>query len=148
MHLTTRAAALAACTAVATAIAACGGGSGGTDQPAPPKAAPAAPAAPGTVVVPQLVGVEQGTAHRLVRRAGLDMRAIGYVGKYGNGRYNVSCVKIISQSPIAGERRKKGAVISVIEKECETPRANPVPPAGTATPGQPSPGGSTSSTSV
>jgi hypothetical protein len=148
MHLKSSAA-VATCAVLAASLAACGGGSGGSDKPAP-KPRPAAPAAAaGTVVIPQLVGVEQGRAHRLAERAGLRIRTTGWVGKYGNGRYNVSCVKVMSQSPVAGERRKPGAYISVIEKECQTPQANPVPPAGTAPPGYvPNPGGSTSSTSV
>lgn len=134
MHLPTERkalAALAAAGAVAAAIAGCGGGS--SDQASPRKATAAAAAArPSTVVIPQLVGLEQTTAHRVAERAGLELRVTGYVGKYGNGRYNVPCVKVLRQSPVSGERRPKGALIAVIEKECTTPKTGPVPPAGTS----------------
>jgi hypothetical protein len=125
--------ALIALAAVAVTAAGCGGSSH-DKAPSKPAAAAAKPvsATAGTVAVPKIVGMEQGAAHRLVERAGLKMAAIGYVGKYGNGRYNVNCVAILSQSPVVGERRPRGAVISVIVHECKTPDAAPVPPAGTA----------------
>jgi hypothetical protein len=78
-----------------------------------------------TVVVPRLVGRRQEDAHRLVDRAGLKLRWTGFTGKLGNGRYNVSCVKILSQSPVAGERRPRGASIAVIETACHTPTMKP-----------------------
>jgi beta-lactam-binding protein with PASTA domain len=77
------------------------------------------------VVVPMLVGREQQEAHRIAARAGLDLRWTGFTGKLGNGRYNISCVKILSQSPVAGERRPRGAKIAVIEAACRTPNERP-----------------------
>ena len=78
-----------------------------------------------TVVVPRLVGRRQDEAHRLVDRAGLKLRWTGFTGKLGNGRYNVSCVKVLRQSPAAGERRPRGASVSVIETACHTPTMKP-----------------------
>ena len=100
------------------ALTACGGSD--TKQPAP-RPASAAP----TVVVPQLIGREQDEAHRLAARAGLQLRWTGFTGKYGNGRYNISCVKILRQSPVAGERRARGSSIAVIEAACRTPNERP-----------------------
>ena len=73
------------------------------------------------VVVPRLVGRRQEDAHRIVERAGLKLRWLGFIGKLGNGRYDISCVKVLSQSPVAGERRRRGASIAVIEAACHTP---------------------------
>ena len=104
-------------------LAGCGGGD---SHPSP--AGPASEVfAAGTpmVVVPRLVGRRQEDAHRLVDRAGLKLRWTGFTGKLGNGRYNVSCVKVLSQSPVAGERRPRGASISVIETACHTPTMKP-----------------------
>jgi hypothetical protein len=113
--------------AAALLLAGCGGDDDddGHPRPSPP------PPARATVVVPDLVGRDQDTAHALARRAGVRLRVTGYVGKYGNGRYEISCVEILRQSPVAGERRPAGAMVSVIEHECETPRSAPTPPAGT-----------------
>jgi beta-lactam-binding protein with PASTA domain len=77
------------------------------------------------VVVPRLVGRHQEDAHRIVAHAGLKLRWTGFTGKLGNGRYDVSCVKVLSQSPVAGERRARGASIAVIETACRTPTAAP-----------------------
>ncbi len=77
------------------------------------------------VVVPQLIGRRQDEAHRILDRAGLQMRWTGFVGKYGNGRYNIGCVKVLRQSPVAGERRPRGASIAVIEAACRTPKQHP-----------------------
>jgi hypothetical protein len=121
----------------AAPLAACGGsdhtsappsGSGGSAAPA--TAAPAAD----MVVVPQLVGRRQDDAHRILERAGLQMRWTGFVGKYGNGRYNIGCVQVLRQSPVAGERRPRGAQIAVIEAACRTPNQRPH---GVTTGGQP-----------
>ena len=104
-------------------LAGCGGGD---SQPLP--AAPASKVFASDarmVVVPRLVGRRQKDAHRLVDRAGLKLRWTGFTGKLGNGRYNVSCVKVLSQSPVAGERRPRGASISVIETSCRTPTMKP-----------------------
>jgi hypothetical protein len=100
-------------------LAACGASD--TKQPAPA----AAPVTRPMVVVPQLVGRRQDEAHRVAARAGLRLRWTGFTGKYGNGRYNISCVKILRQSPVAGERRPRGSSIAVIEAACHTPKEAP-----------------------
>jgi hypothetical protein len=86
---------------------------------------PAASDSVATVVVPKLVGRRQDDAHRIAARSGLRLRWTGFVGKLGNGRYNIGCVKILSQSPVAGERRPRGAQIAVIEAACRTPNQRP-----------------------
>jgi beta-lactam-binding protein with PASTA domain len=115
------------CSGVATGavvlLAGCGGGDS-HPLPAAPASKVVASSAP-MVVVPGLVGRRQEEAHRLVDRAGLKLRWTGFTGKLGNGRYNVSCVKVLSQSPVAGERRPRGASISVIETSCRTPTMKP-----------------------
>ena len=115
MHIVLRMFPLAILVVVLTA---CGGSD--TKQPAP-RPASAAP----MVVVPQLIGREQDEAHRLAARAGLQLRWTGFTGKYGNGRYNISCVKILRQSPVAGEQRARGSSIAVIEAACRTPKQHP-----------------------
>jgi hypothetical protein len=115
------------------ALAGCGSGNRTVAQgPVPHRdaQAPAAPSAPTAasvkmVVVPQLVGRRQEDAHRIVARSGLRLRWTGFVGKYGNGRYNIGCVQILRQSPVAGERRPRGAQIAVIEAACRTPNQRP-----------------------
>ena len=89
------------------------------------------------VVVPAVVGRRQDDAHRIVERAGLKLRWLGFIGKLGNGRYEISCVKVLSQSPVAGERRPRGASVAVIEAACHTPDQAPrgVTPGGS--PGRP-----------
>jgi PASTA domain-containing protein len=104
-------------------LAGCGGGDS-HPLPAGPASKVFSAGAP-MVVVPRLVGRRQEEAHRLVARAGLKLRWTGFTGKLGNGRYNVSCVKVLSQSPVAGERRPRGASISVIETACHTPTEHP-----------------------
>jgi hypothetical protein len=115
----------AAIAAAALVLAGCGGDSGGREQGGP------SPDTRRMVVVPDLVGREQGAAHALARRAGVRIRVTGFVGKYGNGRYEIGCVAVLRQSPVAGERRPAGAAVSVIEHECEPPDSAPTPPAGT-----------------
>jgi hypothetical protein len=122
--------------ALAIALAAgCGGGDDdGAPSPRPESAdhgdrAPAA--APAGVRVPQIAGAEIDHARHRAERVGLTLAVSGYVGKYGNGRYNVRCVKVLRQSPVAGERLAKGSKVYVILKECRTPKTAPVPPAGT-----------------
>jgi hypothetical protein len=105
-------------------LAGCGDGPG--DRAATSAAGSARPAAP-MVVVPQLVGQHQDAAHRIATRRGLRLRWTAFAGKLANGRYNVSCVKIHSQSPVAGERRPRGSSVAVIEIACRTP---PGPPHG------------------
>jgi len=104
-------------------LAGCGGGDS-HPLPAEPASKVSSAGAP-MVVVPRLVGRRQEDAHRLVDRAGLKLRWTGFTGKLGNGRYNVSCVKVLSQSPVAGERRPRGASIAVIETACRTPTMKP-----------------------
>jgi hypothetical protein len=123
---------LLACALLAAGLllAACGG-----SGKKPAAAAPAAtPASAPMVVVPQLIGRRQDEAHRIVALAGLQMRWTGFVGKYGNGRYNIGCVQVLRQSPVAGERRPRGASIAVIEAACRTPNQRPH---GVTTGGQP-----------
>ena len=72
-------------------------------------------------VVPNLVGVEQGRARRLAGSRGFGMQWRGFVGRLANGHTNVTCAKVHSQSPVAGERRPRGAAISVLEIACTTP---------------------------
>ena len=109
----------------------------GSDRPQRPnEAANASSAGAPMVVVPTLVGRRQEDAHRIVARAGLKLRWLGFVGKLGNGRYNISCVKVLSQSPVAGERRRRGASVAVIEAACHTPNQAP---RGVTPGGQPGP---------
>jgi hypothetical protein len=117
-HALGRAAALLA----AALLAGCGSGARTVaQQPVPEAAAPSGP----TVVVPKLVGHRQEDAHRIAARSGLRLRWTGFVGKYGNGRYNIGCVKVLSQSPVAGERRPREAQIAIIEAACRTPNQRP-----------------------
>ena len=103
-------------------LAGCGGHDRTTAEDAMPDAS--TPSAP-TVVVPKLVGRRQEDAHRIAARSGLVLRFTGFVGKYGNGRYNIGCVQVLRQSPVAGERRPRGAQIAVIEAACRTPKQRP-----------------------
>jgi len=103
-------------------LAGCGGHERTSAQgPVPEASAPSAP----MVVVPELVGRRQEDAHRIAERSGLKLRWTGFVGKYGNGRYNIGCVKVLRQSPVAGERRPRGAQIAIIEAACRTPKQRP-----------------------
>jgi hypothetical protein len=112
---------LATVTALAL-LAGCGSGARTVAQgPMPHQAAAAEP----MVVVPKLVGRRQDDAHRIAARSGLRLRWTGFVGKLGNGRYNIGCVKVLSQSPVAGERRPRGAQIAIIEAACRTPNQRP-----------------------
>jgi hypothetical protein len=86
-----------------------------------PERAAAAP----MVLVPELVGRHQEDAHRIAAQHGFKLRWTGFVGKLGNGRYNIRCVKVLSQSPVAGERRPRGASIAIIEAACRTPNQRP-----------------------
>ena len=104
-------------------------------RPASPAKADFSDTAP-LVVVPRVVGRRQDDAHRIVERAGLKLRWLGFVGKLGNGRYEISCVKVLSQSPVAGERRRRGASVAVIEAACNTPNQAP---RGVTPGGQPGP---------
>jgi hypothetical protein len=111
---------------VGALLAGCGGGGGG--QAATSHAAasvPSRPAAAPVVVIPRLVGRQQDDAHRIAQRHGLKLRWTGFVGKLGNGRYEVSCVKVLSQSPVAGERRPRGSSVAIIEAACRPPSGRP-----------------------
>jgi hypothetical protein len=121
MHIPVVLAALVA----AAVLAGCGSGDRTVAQgPMPHEEAAAAPSG-SMVVVPRLVGRRQEEAHRIAARSGLKLRWTGFVGKYGNGRYNIGCVKVLSQSPVAGERRPRGAQIAIIEAACRTPNQRP-----------------------
>ena len=123
------------CAAAAAGVLLAGCGSDHPQRPIGPASAASSAGAP-MVVVPALVGRRQEDAHRIVARAGLKLRWLGFVGKLGNGRYNISCVKVLSQSPVAGERRRRGASIAVIEAACRTPNEAP---RGVTPGGQPGP---------
>ena len=114
----------------ALSAAGCGGDDGASPR-ASHASRPATTSAPTGVRVPQIAGVEIDHARHRAERVGLTLAVSGYVGKYGNGRYNVRCVKVLRQSPVAGERLAKGSAVYVILKECRTPTTAPVPPAGT-----------------
>jgi hypothetical protein len=112
--------------ALAAVLAGCGSGNRTVAQgPMPKRASDAAAPSGAMVVVPRLVGRRQDDAHRIAARSGLRLRWTGFVGKYGNGRYNIGCVKVLSQSPVAGERRPRGAQIAIIEAACRTPNQRP-----------------------
>ena len=117
-----------ACLLAAALLAGCGGGGGDGDlRPAParPRQSAGSGGESGLVAVPAIVGRRQDVAHRLAARAGMSLRFTGFSGKYANGRYPIGCVKILSQSPVAGERRPRGTQIAVIEVACRTPRSKP-----------------------
>ena len=127
MHIVSQHRLAVAAVAAGILLAGCGGGHGSDSAPlteGPASAVFSSTSGP-TVVVPRLVGRRQEDAHRLVDRAGLKLRWTGFTGKLGNGRYNVSCVKVLSQSPVAGERRPRGASVAVIETACHTPTMKP-----------------------
>jgi hypothetical protein len=123
------------CAVVGAALLLAGCGSRAKDIPKDPARAVFSQRAP-LVVVPRVVGRRQEDAHRIVARAGLRLRWMGFVGKLGNGRYEISCVKVLSQSPVAGEHRPRGASIAVIEAACHTPNQAP---RGVTPCGQPGP---------
>jgi hypothetical protein len=116
-----RAAALLAAVGAVALLAGCGSGARTVAEGPLPQRAASAP----MVVVPKLVGRRQEEAHRIAARSGLKLRWTGFVGKLGNGRYNVTCVKVLSQSPVAGERRPRGASIAILEAACHTPPGKP-----------------------
>ena len=118
---------LSAAAVAAALLAGCGSGNRTVAQgPVPHRAAEASTASTAPmVVVPRLVGRRQEEAHRIAARSGLRLRWTGFVGKYGNGRYNIGCVQVLRQSPVAGERRPRGAQIAVIEAACRTPNQRP-----------------------
>ena len=135
MHLSLRSLGVTvAVVLLSAALAACGasgngsaGGAGSAAGGVSGAGTPSASAAAGRpmAVVPQLVGRRQEDAHRIAARHGLKLRWMGFVGKLGNGRYNVPCVKVHSQSPVAGEQRPRGARIAVTEAACQTPHGRP-----------------------
>ena len=124
MHLSPRS--LLGPAAAAALLAGCGGGvHHGDAGSAASGSAGATGAQARLVTVPQLVGRRQEDAHRIADRLGLRLRWTGFAGKLANGRYNVSCVKVSRQSPVAGERRPRGAQIAVIETACTVPNERP-----------------------
>ncbi|MEA2341238.1 MAG: hypothetical protein QOG11_1315 [Solirubrobacteraceae bacterium] len=122
--MTPPALAVAGCLAAAGA-AACGGAGGGSGTTASAPAAAGRPPAAALTTVPQLVGRRSEDAHRLARRAGLQLRWVGFAGKAANGRYEIGCVKVLRQSPVAGEQRPRGARVAIIEEACRTPKQAP-----------------------
>jgi hypothetical protein len=103
------------------AVGAVGGCGSGHQAATPP-----APAAQSRLaVVPELIGRHEDDAHRLAAHAGFGIRWTGFAGKLANGRYDVSCVKVLRQSPLAGERRPPGSLISIIEDACSVPKEFP-----------------------
>ncbi len=110
---------MTAVVAATPAVAGCGGGEDGT--PAASDAAAPGAASASMATVPDLIGA----AHRTAARAGFTLRWTGFAGKLAHGRYNVSCAKILRQSPAGGERRPRAAQISVIETACKTPKTGP-----------------------
>jgi hypothetical protein len=110
--------------AAVAVLAGCGASSAHHAAPAPSPSA-GRPASAALVEVPALVGRRQEDAHRIAARAGLRVRWTGFAGKLANGRYNISCVKVFRQSPVAGERRPRGAQIAVIEIACHVPKTAP-----------------------
>ena len=112
----------AATAAVAIAAAA---GCGGSHHASPTNRAASASSAARLVVVPDLIGRHQADAHRIAARAGLGIRWTGFAGKLGNGRYNISCVKVLRQAPVAGEHRPAGSLIAIIETACHVPKEAP-----------------------
>jgi hypothetical protein len=124
-HAARAALSAAALLAAGAVLAACGGSAGDRGAASAAAGSDAPRSSVPMVVVPRLVGREQQEAHRIAARAGLELRWTGFTGKLGNGRYNVSCVKILRQSPVAGERRPRGAKIAVIEAACHTPNERP-----------------------
>jgi PASTA domain-containing protein len=96
---------------------------GGGRQRAAPAAVPQRP----MTTVPRLVGRTDVQAHRLARRAGLELAFPGFPGSVANGHHEVPCVKIATQSPSPGERRPRGAKIWVVETTCDL---RPVRPRG------------------
>ena len=101
----------------AAALAAgCGGGTAQKpEQPAPSQAKAK------MAVIPNLVGVEEEQAHAVAARSGFTTHWSGFVGRLANGRTPVKCVKVHSQSPVAGELRPRGATITILEIACKTP---------------------------
>jgi hypothetical protein len=125
MHMTRATLAVAGCVATAGGAACGGGGGDGSAATATAPAAAARPPAVALTTVPQLVGRRREDAHRLAARAGLQLRWMGFAGKAANGRYEIGCVKVLSQSPVAGERRPRGARVAIIEEACRTPKQAP-----------------------
>jgi hypothetical protein len=110
--------------AAAALLAGCGASGAHHAAPAPSPSA-GRPASAALVEVPALVGRRQEDAHRIAARAGLRVRWTGFAGKLAHGRYDISCVKVLRQSPVAGERRPRGAQIAVIETACHVPKTAP-----------------------
>jgi hypothetical protein len=112
-------------TLIALSLAGCGSGERTIAEAPLPERAASAAATAALAVVPRLVGRRQADAHRIAAQHGLKLRWTGFVGKLGNGRYNVRCVKVHSQSPVAGERRPRGASIAITEAACRVPPGKP-----------------------
>lgn len=131
MHLNQAMAGAAVCALLAGCGAGDDGGAAGDAGDASKRdagqrrvAAIAAPQRPMTTV-PRLVGHTDVQAHRLARKAGLELRFPGFPGSLANGHHEVRCVKIQTQSPAPGERRPRGAKVWVVETTCKLHAVRP-----------------------
>lgn len=122
MHVNGRPFAVVATGLAAAAGAGCGDGGHSPATTSPDAATTTTTAAAALTTVPELVGRHREDAHRLAARAGLRVRWMGYTGKAASGRYEIGCVKVLRQSPVAGERRPRGASVAIIEEACRTPK--------------------------
>jgi hypothetical protein len=130
MHMLRSAGVAAACMLLAGCGALDGDGRAAGDGSDPGKGARhqrAAPSERQMTTVPRLVGRTDVQAHRLARRAGLELAFPGFPGTLANGHHEVPCVKIATQSPSPGERRPRGAKVWVVETSC---KLRPVRPRG------------------
>jgi hypothetical protein len=125
MHIFRAAPVAAACVLLAGCGA--GDGNGASEGDRQQRAAPAAASQRPMTTVPRLVGRTDVQAHRLARRAGLELAFPGFPGTLANGHHEVPCVKIATQSPSPGERRPRGAKVWVVETTC---KLRPVRPRG------------------
>ena len=125
MHIPGAAPVAAACVLLAGCGA--GDGSGASEGARQQRAASSAAERRPMTTVPRLVGRTDVQAHRLARRAGLEVAFPGFPGSVANGHHEVPCVKIATQSPAPGERRPRGAKVWVVETTCAL---RPVRPRG------------------
>ena len=110
-------------------LAGCGAGDGSdaSEDGRRQRTAPTAGSQRPMTTVPRLVGRTDVQAHRLARRAGLELAFPGFPGTLANGHHEVPCVKIATQSPSPGDRRPRGAKVWVVETTC---KLRPVRPRG------------------
>lgn len=108
-------------------LAGCGAGDAGDTSEAgrQQRVVSAAASQQPMTTVPRLVGRTDLQAHRLARRAGLELAFPGFPGSLANGHHEVPCVKIATQSPSPGERRPRGAKVWVVETTCKLRSVRP-----------------------